>query len=135
MRYARQQPMADLFRVERLIPRAREYRNRQLLAVRTAMPAPSIHLGRHLVEELRELDTSASALACRFHVSMGCITAILNGRPTITYDAALRLAPFFCTSTEFWINLQDLYELRMAENKNRSTFTALPRLEQQRAQV
>lgn len=84
MRYARQQPMADLFRVERLMPRAREYWNRRLLVVRAAMPAPTIHLGRHLVEELRELVTNASALACPFHVSMGCITGILNGRPTIT---------------------------------------------------
>ena len=83
------------------------------------MPIPAIHPGEHLVEELRELDMSAASLARQIDVSPSRITEILNGRRAITGDTALRLAHFFDTSAEFWLNLQKLYELRIAEEKIR----------------
>ena len=43
------------------------------------------------------------------------VTEILNGQRAITGDTALRLAHFFGTSAEFWLNLQSLHELRVAE--------------------
>ena len=83
------------------------------------MSIPAIHPGEHLAEELRELDMSATALARQIEVSPSRITKILNGRRAITGDTALRLAHFFDTSSEFWLNLQKLYELRIAEEKIR----------------
>jgi plasmid maintenance system antidote protein VapI len=45
------------------------------------------------------------------------VTGILNGQRWISGDTALRLAHFFGTSPEFWLNLQSLYELRLAQQK------------------
>jgi hypothetical protein len=56
------------------------------------------------------------------------ITHIINGRRAITADTALRLGHFFGTSAEFWLNLQKLYELRLAEQKSGAAVKALPRL-------
>ena len=83
------------------------------------MAVPAIHPGKHLAEELKELHMSAAALARRLQVPTNRITQILNGRRAITGDTALRLAHFFGTSAEFWLNLQKLYELRLAEKKSR----------------
>ena len=55
-------------------------------------------------------------------------TGILNRRRAITGDTALRLAHFFGTSPEFWLNLQKLYELRLAEQKAGSEINELPTL-------
>jgi addiction module HigA family antidote len=56
------------------------------------------------------------------------ITSILNGQRAITGDTALRLAHFFGTSAEFWLNLQSLYELRLAQKKVGKSIKALPKL-------
>jgi addiction module HigA family antidote len=56
------------------------------------------------------------------------ITQILNGTRSITGDTALRLAHFFGTSAQFWLNLQSLYDLRLAEEKAGKSIKALPRL-------
>jgi hypothetical protein len=56
------------------------------------------------------------------------ITEILNGRRAITGDTALRLAHFFGTSPEFWLNLQSLYEIRLAERKPGKSIKTLPTL-------
>ena len=92
------------------------------------MGAPAIHPGEHLAEELKELDMSAAALARRLKVPTNRITEILNGRRAITGDTALRLAHFFGSSAEFWLNLQKLYELRLAEKKAGKTIEGLPTL-------
>ena len=81
------------------------------------MTIPAIHPGEHLAEELRALDISAAALARRIGVPANQIAEILNGRRAITAETALKLAHFFDTSAEFWLNLQKLYELRIAEEK------------------
>jgi antitoxin HigA-1 len=92
------------------------------------MALTAIHPGEHLAEELKELDMSAAELARRLDVPTNRITGILNGQRAITGDTALRLAHFFGTSAEFWLNLQSLYELRMAEKKAGKTIKSLPRL-------
>ena len=93
------------------------------------MGLTAIHPGEHLAEELKELDISAAELARRLDVPTNRITQILNGTRAITGDTALRLAHFFGTSAEFWLNLQSLYELRLAEKKAGKSIRALPRLE------
>jgi antitoxin HigA-1 len=92
------------------------------------MAVPAIHPGEHLAEELKELDMSAAALARKLNVPTNRITGILKGQRAITGDTALRLAHFFGTSAEFWLNLQKLYELRLAEQKAGKTIKALPTL-------
>ena len=56
------------------------------------------------------------------------ITQILNGTRAITGDTALRLAHFFGTSAQFWLNLQSLYDLRLAQEKVGKSIKALPTL-------
>ena len=92
------------------------------------MRIPAIHPGEHLAEELKELDMSASMLARQLSVPTNRITEILNGRRSITGDTALRLAHFFGTSAEFWLNLQKLYELRLAEERVGDHIDSLPTL-------
>jgi addiction module HigA family antidote len=71
---------------------------------------------------------SAAGLARRLEVPTNRITEILNGRRAITGDTALRLAHFFGTTPEFWLNLQSLYEIRMAKRKSGNSIKALPTL-------
>ena len=97
------------------------------------MARTPIHPGEHLAEELKELRMSAAELARRLGVPTNRVTSILNGRRAITGDTALRLAHFFGTSAEFWLNLQNLYELRMAEQKSGRSIKKLPTLK--RAQI
>ena len=92
------------------------------------MALTAIHPGEHLAEELRELGISAAQLARRLDVPTNRITGILNGHRAITGDTALRLAHFFGTSAEFWLNLQSLYELRIAHKKMGKSIRALPTL-------
>ena len=94
------------------------------------MAVNAIHPGTHLAEELKELAMSAAELARKLNVPTNRITAILNGQHAVTGDTALRLAHFFGTSAEFWLNLQSLYELRIARQKVGESIKALPRLKQ-----
>jgi antitoxin HigA-1 len=94
------------------------------------MPIIAIHPGEHLAEELNELGMSASELARKLNVPPNRITAILNGQRSITGDTALRLAHFFGTSAQFWLNLQSNYELRLAQQKAGKAIHALPQLKQ-----
>jgi addiction module HigA family antidote len=96
------------------------------------MTRSPIHPGDHLSEELNELGMSASELARRLGVPTNRVTSILNGDRATTGDTALRLAHFFGTSAEFWLNLQNLYELRLAEAKSGKSIRKLPTLKRTR---
>jgi len=78
---------------------------------------PAIHPGEHLRDELHELGLSARALAKLLDIPVNRVTQILNGQRGISADTALRLARYFGTSAEFWMNLQQAYELRLAEQE------------------
>jgi len=88
----------------------------------------AIHPGEHLAEQLEALGMSAAALARQLKVPTNRITHILNGQRAITGDTALRLGHFFGTSAEFWLNLQKIYELRVAEREIGADLKNLPRL-------
>lgn len=75
---------------------------------------PPVHLGEILREELDGLNISASAFAKSLSVPTNRITEILNKRRRITSDTALRLSRYFGTSAEFWMNLQQAYDLKIA---------------------
>lgn len=92
------------------------------------MARAAIHPGEHLSEELNALAMSAAELARRLGVPTNRITEIVNGRRAITGDTGLRLAHFFGTSAEFWLNLQSLYEIRLAERRSGKSIRALSTL-------
>ena len=85
-----------------------------------------IHTGEHLAEELNELGISAAAFSRQIGVPTNRVTQILNGCRSITGDTALRLAHFFGASAEFWLNLQGLYEIRLARQKSGKAIKSLP---------
>ena len=74
-----------------------------------------IHPGEFLSEELMALNMTPSNLANELHVPVNRIYQIINGKRTLTADTALRLSQWLGTSAQFWMNLQDSYELRLAE--------------------
>ena len=90
------------------------------------MSLTPIHPGEHLAEELSALGLSAAALARHLKVPTNRITQILNGRRAISGDTAIRLAHFFGTSAQFWMNLQTLYEVKRAQHKVGNTLRTLP---------
>lgn len=81
------------------------------------MACTPIHPGEHLAEELREIGISAAELARQIDVPVNRVTEIINGQRSVTADTALRLGHWFGTSPEFWLNLQSLYELRLARRE------------------
>jgi addiction module HigA family antidote len=91
------------------------------------MPRTPIHPGEHLAEELRELGITAAELSRQIDVPVNRITGIIHGQRGITADTALRLGHWFGTSPQFWMNLQQLYELRLAESEIGPEIAALPR--------
>jgi addiction module HigA family antidote len=99
------------------------------------MARTAIHPGEHLAQVLAELDMSAAALARKIDVPTNRITGIINGQRAVTGDTALRLAHFFGTSPEFWLNLQKLYELRLAQQASGAAIRRLPRLRSRSAGV
>jgi addiction module HigA family antidote len=77
-----------------------------------------IHPGEILREEyLVPLEMSAHALALELKVPAPRINDIVRERRSITPDTALRLGRYFNTSPEFWLNLQTVYNLKIAKNE------------------
>jgi addiction module HigA family antidote len=92
------------------------------------MARTAIHPGEHLAEELTELGLSAAELSRQIDVPVNRVTGIINGQRGITADTALRLGHWFGASPEFWLNLQSLYELRLARAEVGDRVEKLPRL-------
>jgi addiction module HigA family antidote len=83
-----------------------------------AMKPP--HPGETIKEDyLVPLGMSVSRLAGALGVGAARLNDIVRGKRGISADTALRLARYFGTTAEFWLNLQSLYDLRMAERKAR----------------
>ncbi len=74
-----------------------------------------VHPGEVLREELNELGLSAKALSKALDVPVNRVTLILNGQRGVSADTALRLARYFGTTPQLWLNLQKAWELRRAE--------------------
>ncbi len=97
------------------------------------MARSAIHPGEHLADELQQLGLSAAELARQIDVPVNRITSIMNGQRAITADTALRLGHWFGTSPELWLNLQKLYELRLAEKAVGAKIGRLPKLKDRSA--
>ena len=79
----------------------------------------AIHPGQILREEfLVPLEMSANALAMALHVPAPRINEIIRERRAVTPDTALRLARYFDTTAEFWLNLQSSFDLKQAASEN-----------------
>lgn len=77
----------------------------------------AIHPGEILREEfLVPLNMSAHALAMALHVPAPRINDIVRERRAVTPDTALRLARYFDTTAQFWLNLQSAHDLKQAES-------------------
>lgn len=77
---------------------------------------PPIHPGQVLKEILDEAGLTVNALALALRVPANRVGAIVKGRRGITADTALRLARYFGTSAQLWMNLQAKYDLAVAED-------------------
>ena len=76
---------------------------------------PPMHPGEILREELMApLGLSINKVARDLRVPVTRMSEIVNGRRSITADTALRLARYFSTTPEFWVNLQSAYDLDVA---------------------
>jgi addiction module HigA family antidote len=91
------------------------------------MARTPIHPGEHLAEALAETGLSAAEFARQIAVPTNRVTSILNGQRAISADTALRLGHWFGMSAEFWLNLQKLYELRLAEQEKGEEIRKLPK--------
>ena len=75
-----------------------------------------VHPGEILREDfLKPMALSANALAKHLHVPASRINDIVRERRAVTPDTALRLARYFGTTPQFWMNLQTAFDLKQAE--------------------
>ena len=86
------------------------------MATKTKKLRP-IHPGRVLKTVLEDAGISANALALALRIPANRVTEIISGRRSVSADTALRLARFFGTSAQMWMNLQAKYDLESAEDK------------------
>ena len=79
------------------------------------------HPGETIKEDyLLPLGMSVNQLAKALGIGAARLNEIVRGERGVTADTALRLARYFGTSPEFWLSLQSLYDLRVAERKVRT---------------
>ncbi len=89
-----------------------------MTTIRKGIPRWRIHPGEILREEfLKPMNMTAYELAKALHVPAPRINDIVLGRRGITADTAVRLARFFGTTEQFWMNLQTSYEVRRAKGR------------------
>lgn len=91
------------------------------LAVRLPRERPPVHPGEHLLEDfLIPFGMTQAELAKRIGVSYPRINEIVKGKRGVTADTALRLARFFGTSAEFWLNGQLAWDVWHALHSDRA---------------
>lgn len=87
---------------------------------------PPVHPGEYLREELLvPLEITPYALAKRLHVPRTRIERLVREETPVSSDTALRLGRFFRMTPEFWLNMQALYDLTMAEHEMSAEIEAI----------
>ena len=86
------------------------------MVIRQAKKLPPIHPGEILADLLGAAGLTANALALSLRVPANRIGSIVKGQRGITADTALRLARYFGTSAQMWLNLQSKFDLAVAED-------------------
>jgi addiction module HigA family antidote len=77
---------------------------------------PPVHPGEHVKEFMDDFGLTMNQLAKALHVPPNRITAIVKGTRGITAETAMRLARYFGTSVQMWMNLQARYEMETARD-------------------
>lgn len=90
------------------------------------MPREPIHPGEFLADELEELGMSAAELARLIHVPANRVSQIIAGKRNLTADTALRLGRYFGTGPQLWLNLQQAYELDLAQRETGHEIASIP---------
>ena len=85
-----------------------------------------VHPGEVLAEELEQLGISPTELSRQIRVPANRISQIINGKRAVTGDTALRLAHWFGTRPEFWMNLQAMHDVRLAQQAAGREIKSLP---------
>lgn len=78
---------------------------------------PPIHPGQVLRTVLDDAGVTANAVALALRIPANRLTEIINGKRSLTADTSLRLARYFGTSAQMWMNLQAKYDLEKAEDE------------------
>jgi len=86
------------------------------MATKSAKRLAPIHPGEVLQDLLQEAGLTVNALALALRVPANRIGSIIKGQRGITADTALRLARYFGTSAQMWMNLQAKYDLEATED-------------------
>jgi addiction module HigA family antidote len=86
----------------------------------------TVHPGEILADELQELGITPTELARQLAVPPNRLTQIIQGKRSITGDTALRLAHWFGTDPQFWLNLQSSYEIDLALEQTGAEIEKLP---------
>jgi addiction module HigA family antidote len=76
-----------------------------------------IHPGEHLKEFMGDFGLTMNQLAKALHVPSNRISAIIHGTRGITAETAMRLARYFGTSVQMWMNMQARYEMEVARDR------------------
>ena len=90
------------------------------------MSRSSVHPGKVLAEELAALGVSPTELSRQIAVPPNRISQIIHGKRAVTGDTALRLAHWFKTSPEFWLDLQTAFDIAQAKRAAGGEIAALP---------
>ena len=89
---------------------------------RTPALMPPVHPGEILQEDfMKPLGLTVNKLALELHVPATRIGEIVHERRRITAETALRLARYFHTNAEFWLNLQNFYDLEVSRRSGKAT--------------
>ena len=88
------------------------------MSKKTQTRIPNVHPGDVLLEDfLKPMEISQYRLAKEIGVSESTVSDVVNGRRGVTADIALRLARYFAVSAQFWLNLQEMYDIEEVERK------------------
>ncbi len=89
----------------------------------------NIYPGEILLEEfLKPLEISAYKLAKDLHIPQTRVSLILKGKRRVTADTALRLSEYFGTSPQFWLGLQDDYDIEEEKIRLEKELAIIPRV-------
>ncbi len=77
----------------------------------------AFHPGEFLAEELDERGMTGAELARALNIPQNRVSEILGGKRSVTVDTALRLARWIGSSPQYWLNLQQIHDLRIAEDR------------------
>ena len=81
---------------------------------------PPVHPGEVLREDfMKPLGLTVNKLALELHVPATRIGEIVHERRRVTAETALRLARYFNTNAEFWLNLQNFYDLEVSRRSGK----------------